>query len=118
MLNRCNDSNNIYFYNYGGRGIKVFQEWQDDFMTFFNYIGKRPTTKHTLERLDNNAGYFPGNVKWATRREQANNTRRNIFVTLGEQRLTVAQLARQSGMRYGKLHWRITHGWTPEKAIC
>ena len=117
MINRCYCPTTGHFNNYGGRGIEVFQEWRDDFMTFFKYIGKRPTPKHTIERTDNNRGYFPGNVRWATRKEQANNTRRNYFVAANGEKYTIAQWSRISNICVNTIYSRIRLGWSPEKAV-
>lgn len=117
MISRCHCPTAKYFFNYGGRGIEVFPEWREDFMSFYNHIGARPTVKHTIERIDNNAGYFPGNVRWATRREQANNTRRNQFITANGETHTIAQWARITGICAGTIYSRIRLGWNPVKAV-
>lgn len=61
--------------NYGGRGIRMFQEWSDDFMVFYAAVGPRPTPEHSLDRINVNGNYEPGNVRWATRSEQQRNRR-------------------------------------------
>lgn len=61
--------------NYGGRGIKMCKEWMESFEKFYEYIGDPPTEKHTVERIDNNKGYEPGNIRWASYLEQSRNKR-------------------------------------------
>lgn len=74
MLTRCYNSNHIHFDRYGGRGIEVCQEWRESFEQFLIDMGTAPTKDHSLDRYpDNNAGYFPGNVRWSTAQQQANN---------------------------------------------
>ena len=65
-------------------GIKVCDEWVNDFDSFYAYIGPKPGASSTLDRIDLNGNYEPGNVRWATKKEQARNTRRTIWVRLTE----------------------------------
>lgn len=76
MKGRCLNENDRKYPDYGGRGITVCQEWIDSFEKFYSHIGKRPSEKHSLDRIENNKGYAPVNVRWATIVEQ-NNNRRN-----------------------------------------
>lgn len=75
MKNRCFNVGGPDYPNYGGRGITVCEEWRSDFMAFFNHVGPRPTPKHSIDRIDNDKGYEPGNVRWATVAEQNLNRR-------------------------------------------
>lgn len=74
MVQRCSNKNNNSYKNYGGRGIKVCSEWLN-FKCFINDMGERPSKNMTIERIDNDKGYFIGNCKWGTRSEQSINQR-------------------------------------------
>lgn len=78
MKKRCNYPSTDGYANYGGRGITVCDEWQKDFRSFFNHIGSKPSPKHTIDRINNDKGYEPGNVRWATPKEQGRNRRHNV----------------------------------------
>jgi hypothetical protein len=79
MINRCYNKDNPSYKNYGGRGIRVCKEWKNSFDKYFDWIienlGQKPSDGHTLDRIDNNGSYKPGNVRWATWEIQAKNKR-------------------------------------------
>lgn len=83
---RTGNPKSQYFYCYGGRGIKMYQSWANDFMQFYNYvidtIGDRPTKLHSIDRVNNDGNYEPGNIRWATPQQQARN-HRNVRNTSG-----------------------------------
>lgn len=116
MRARCTDPTHEAYANYGGRGITVCKRWAT-FDKFYADVGPRPSKTHTLERKNNNKGYSPKNVKWATRTEQARNRRSNVYVTHDGQKRTFAEWGEITGLG-GKLIWqRIDLGWTVERAI-
>lgn len=114
---RCGNPKNPSFHRYGGRGIKVCPEWVASFELFFEHLGNRPSDKHSIERINNNKGYGPGNVKWATPREQANNRRSNHLETFNGKTRTLAQWGNQYGINPTILLKRLRRGWTFKRAI-
>jgi hypothetical protein len=115
---RCITPSNQDFKNYGGRGITFCDRWLNSFEAFIADMGKRPSKNHSLDRIDTNGPYAPGNCRWATSTEQANNRRSNATVTLGGIVMTITQAARLHGINPGTAKGRINvHGWTPERAV-
>jgi hypothetical protein len=107
MKQRCSNPNNIAYERYGGRGIAVCDRWLS-FENFLTDMGERPVGM-TLERIDNDKGYSPDNCRWATRREQALNTRRNFGIVDGDV-VNLAQLALQHGLTYAAVRSRVGKG--------
>jgi hypothetical protein len=95
MRRRCVATRGENFRLYAGRGIRVAPEWQHDFAAFLAHIGPRPSSEHSLDRIDNNGNYEPGNVRWATAEEQCSNQRKTQIVLIdGDIPMTLAQIAR------------------------
>jgi hypothetical protein len=117
MKDRCRRPNNKAFPAYGGRGIRVCDRWRHDFLNFVQDMGPRPTKAHTLERINNDGNYEPGNCRWATRKEQLNNTRINHFVEFLGQKLSLAQWAEILKLDRTTLLGRLRRGWPIEKAV-
>jgi hypothetical protein len=116
MRKRCTNPFDHKFADYGGRGIKVCERWSD-FAAFYADMGPRPSAKHSIERLNNDGDYEPGNCCWATRSEQANNQRKNVFVEFDGKRMTVSQWETALGINAGALKLRLRRGWPIEEAM-
>lgn len=119
MVQRCHNPKNPYYKYYGLRGIRVDPTWlgRGGFDAFIAHIGERPSTKHTIDRVENDGGYAPGNVRWATRRVQARNTTQNTLLTLRGETLCVCDWAERVGVRRGMIFSRLGRGWAPEAAV-
>jgi len=82
IMQRCYNPAHRAYPNYGGRGVSVHDEWRDDFKAFLAHIGPRPTLGHSIDRINNDGNYEPGNVRWATMKEQARNKRTNRLLRI------------------------------------
>lgn len=116
IVNRCENPREPAYKFYGGRGIKVDPVWRESFQSFLDHVGKRPEGG-TLDRIDNNGNYEPGNVRWATRKEQARNRRSSKMVVWKGKELSIAALAEQEGVNYKRLWQRLKDGVPLEKAL-
>ncbi len=117
MKQRTQNQNRPDWQNYGARGITVDPQWQKSFLSFYKYVGPKPPNT-SLERIDNNKGYVPGNVRWATREDQSNNTRTNVRYTIDGRTLTLTQWVRQKGVvSYGTVRSRLVAGWDIARAL-
>lgn len=117
MIDRCHNKNSQGFARYGGRGIRVCDEWRQDFSAFISDLGRRPSVNHTIERVDNSLGYFAGNCKWATHIEQDRNKRTSRKVAFNGRSLTVAEWSEVTGISDRTLIWRLNAGWPPDSAL-
>jgi hypothetical protein len=109
IKDRCFNPDNKAYHRYGGRGITFAQEWADDFVAFRDALGPRPKGA-TLDRIDNSKGYEPTNVRWTTRKVQANNRDTNVVITYDGKTMTLAQWADYLGWKYGLLASRWKKG--------
>ena len=118
MITRCENWRRATYKDYGGRGIHVWAGWRHDYSAFLAAVGRRPSAGHRLERKDNNKGYLPGNVCWASAQEQARNTRRNRFLTAQGQTLRLCEWAERLGVDRMVITDRLRRlGWTVEQAV-
>lgn len=104
MRNRCNNPRYKYYESYGGRGIKVCQEWDNDFISFMNWaIENGYKDDLTIDRINNYGDYEPSNCRWASPKIQANNKRTNVLITYHGETHTISEWADITGIAY----WNI-----------
>jgi hypothetical protein len=115
-LDRCQNKKNPAYPNYGGRGIKVCKRWRS-FKNFIVDMGRRPTPKHTLDRIDVNGNYEPSNCRWATRTEQMRNIRASMYVEMAGVRINVLDVADNFNVDRILVRSRMVRGWSLEAAI-
>jgi len=116
MIQRCTNSNNPAYLNYGGRGITVCDKWLS-FENFYRDMGDRPSEKHSLDRIDNNKGYCKENCRWATKKEQSNNRRNLVVLELAGDRHTITEWSVLLGLPWSTIKNRLLLGWSVEKAL-
>ena len=116
MKNRCTNKNNPAYKSYGGRGIKIQENWLE-FESFYKDMGDRPNNM-TLDRIDNNGNYCKENCHWALRKTQSRNTRRNRIINYNGKFLCIAELAEIKNIKYNVLFYRLNAGWPVEKLFC
>lgn len=118
MKARCRDKHLKAYKDYGGRGIKVCDEWEHDFMAFYNWsMANGYRDDLTIDRKDVNGNYCPENCRWITKKEQASNKRTNRYIEHNGETKTIAEWAKIAGVERSVLRGRIDRGWTMEKAM-
>jgi hypothetical protein len=116
MMQRCYNPKHEAYPEYGGRGIEVCARWHD-VANFIADVGERPDNA-SIDRIENDKGYEPGNWRWSNPVEQANNTRQNVMLTHNGKTQTAAQWAREIGISAAALHNRLHKlNWSVEKAL-
>lgn len=105
---RCLNPNSTFYHRYGGRGITICAEWRDDFAAFLEHVGPRPSPDMSIDRIDNDRGYEPGNVRWATQTQQVRNRdTRSLSKPRDEYGgLSIRQLAEATGKTMQHIRYR------------
>lgn len=118
MKRRCTLKNCGDFSNYGGRGIKVCDEWANDFNEFCIWAMRNGYSDGmTIDRIDTNGDYEPSNCRWVTLTEQANNKRNNHLIAYNGETHTMKEWSRILGINYYTLNNRLRNGWSIERAF-
>jgi len=118
IKSRCTNPGDARYKWYGARGITMCSEWQLSCTAFLQHVGKRPSRAHSIDRIDNERGYEPGNLRWATPTEQNRNTRATIRYEYNGQSKTLAEWAEEHGLTYDQVYQRVEkYGWTLDKAL-
>lgn len=118
MKRRCCDPKLICYENYGARGIAVCERWKS-FENFLADMGPRPSSEHSIDRVNNDGNYEPSNCRWATRQVQNSNMRRNRWFEYRGEMMTLAEAIRRSGTEHPKMTVisRINSGLSLEEAL-
>lgn len=118
MKTRCYNSNATHFKYYGNKGIKICEEWRDNFKNFYHWSMENGYSDDlTLDRIDVNGNYEPGNCRWATAKEQANNTTRNVIISINGESKTLMEWCEYYEINYKTVRDRLKRGWLIEKAL-
>jgi hypothetical protein len=118
MKTRCLSPESQSYARYGARGITVCDEWVNSFEAFLRDVGNPPSVLHSLDRIDNNKGYFPGNCRWATPAEQSANRRSSVMVKTGGGEVCLSDLAKQNGVARPTVYGRVNRLGCPPEIAC
>lgn len=116
IVSRCTIPSASGFHNYGGRGIRVSEQWRS-FENFLRDMGVCPSSTHSIDRIDNDGDYCAENCRWATRREQSRNHRGNHMITANGETLCVKDWADRLGICEASIRGRLKRGWDPAFAV-
>lgn len=119
IAQRCNNPKCDAYKNYGARGIKLCPEWTGPggFKKFIEYLGDRPSPNHSIDRIDNDKDYEPGNVRWTDRTTQSRNRRTSINITIDGETKSLSEWASLHNRDYHTVWGRIQRGMTPKDAL-
>ncbi len=117
MLSRCSHSGTNGYKWYGGLGISVCERWRNSFEDFLSDVGMPPSPSHTIDRIDVKGNYEPGNVRWATAKEQAKNKSNTRHISYHGQTLTLLEWSEKIQISYSTLSQRLSNGWSLMDAL-
>lgn len=114
---RCFNSSYKSYADYGGRGITMCDRWLNSFENFLEDMGTKPSPDHSIERIDNDGHYEPSNCRWATRRDQAHNNRRNVHLTVDGITKPLSEWCREYAISHSSVLERLAKGWDTKRAV-
>lgn len=117
LKQRATNPNCVGADNYSGRGITVCDRWLHSFQAFFSDMGPRPSSRHSVDRINNDGNYEPSNCRWATKTQQCENQRRARMLEFRGETLNLSEIARRTGLKYLILFRRLKRGWNLERAV-
>ncbi|HKJ63310.1 MAG TPA: hypothetical protein VKA94_15155 [Hyphomicrobiales bacterium] len=123
IIRRCENKNFKDYKHYGARGISVCSRWKNGedgrtgIQCFRSDMGARPGKGFSIDRIDNDLGYFPENCRWATKEVQVNNRRNSFIITAGGVSISLAQWSRKTGVSTYRIRARLRSGMSPEEAV-
>lgn len=120
MISRCMNPKSEGYRKYGARGIVVHPPWRVfvNFMRYvIRYLGERPSVEYSIDRIDNDGGYVPGNIRWATISMQQRNKRTNRMLTVRGRTMCITDWAKESGIERTTITQRLRRGWSVEEAV-
>lgn len=117
MVQRCERKRAISYPRYGGRGISVCTRWRESFEAFRDDVGPRPSPEHTIDRIDGDGNYEPGNVRWSDWKQQNRHTSGTHVLEHGGERLCISEWAEKTGIPAPVIGYRIRSGWSVERAL-
>lgn len=121
IVQRCTNPNYSAYAGYGGRGVSICDRWLsgEDGLSgvecFLADVGARPSPQHSIDRINNDLGYEPNNVRWATPKEQQRNQRTNRIIEIGGERICLSEACERTGVNYATAGGRLRRGWAPEQ---
>lgn len=116
MVSRCKNKNSIEYKRYGSKGINVCLDW-NKFEKFYKDMGDPPTSKHSIDRIDNDRGYLKENCRWATSKEQARNRKSTILHTINGQTKPLIEWCEIHNKSHATVYMRIRRGWSKDRAL-